>query len=152
DQAARRCVLRDEGLARRIGRTSTGVLPEQEGLVGAEPLHEPVRSLTGSSRASRGSTQRLLSLRQVESAPPAFVGVSRLRKSFGATQALRDTSLEVRRGEVHAILGENGSGKSTLVKILSGVQAPDEGEIRIDGRPVRPFASPREASAAGLAT
>ena len=87
-----------------------------------------------------------------ERSSAALVGVSGLRKSFGATQALRDTSLEIRGGEVHAILGENGSGKSTLVKILSGVHAPDAGEIEIDGQRVKPFASPQEASVAGLAT
>ncbi len=87
-----------------------------------------------------------------ERSSAALVGVSGLRKSFGATQALRDTSLEIRGGEVHAILGENRSGKSTLVKILSGVHAADAGEIEIDGQRVKPFASPQEASVAGLAT
>ena len=60
--------------------------------------------------------------------------VSGLAKAFGATQALRDCSLELRRGEVLALMGENGSGKSTLVKILSGVHRPDTGTIR-DRRP-----------------
>ncbi len=58
-------------------------------------------------------------------------------KRFDNVTALAGVALDVRRGEVHAICGENGAGKSTLMKILSGVYTPDEGEIRIDGEPVR---------------
>ena len=57
----------------------------------------------------------------------------------------------MRAGEVHALLGENGAGKSTLIKVMSGVHAPDTGEMTLDGKPVR-FSSPREAAAAGIAT
>jgi ABC-type sugar transport system ATPase subunit len=78
--------------------------------------------------------------------------VSALAKTFGATQALRDCSMQLRRGEVHAIMGENGSGKSTLVKLLSGVHRPDAGTITLDGEPVRFLASPRSADRAGIAT
>jgi ABC-type sugar transport system ATPase subunit len=78
--------------------------------------------------------------------------VSGLAKTFGPTQALRDCSLDLRRGEVHAIMGENGSGKSTLVKILSGVHRPDAGTITIDGDQTPFLASPRDAGAAGIAT
>jgi ABC-type sugar transport system ATPase subunit len=86
--------------------------------------------------------------------PPAAVvlEVSGLAKSFGATQALRDCSMDLRRGEVHAVMGENGSGKSTLVKILSGVHRPDAGTITIDGEQVTHLSSPREAGAAGIVT
>jgi len=72
-------------------------------------------------------------------------------KRFGGVQALRGVDFDLKAGEIHALLGENGAGKSTLMNLLSGVYAPDEGEIRIDGSPVR-FNNPREAQAAGIAT
>jgi ribose transport system ATP-binding protein len=76
--------------------------------------------------------------------------VEGIKKRFGGVLALRGVSLEVRPGEVHALLGENGAGKSTLIKILSGVQAYDDGTIEIDGRPVS-FASPSQSREAGVA-
>lgn len=72
-------------------------------------------------------------------------------KYFGTVRALAEVSLSVRAGEVTCVLGDNGAGKSTLIKILSGVFGPDEGEMRIDGEPVR-FHSPRDARSAGIAT
>jgi rhamnose transport system ATP-binding protein len=71
-------------------------------------------------------------------------------KQFGATLALDDVSLELRRGEIHALLGENGAGKSTLIKIMTGVQRQDSGEIRIDGTPVR-VTSSQDAQRLGVA-
>ena len=68
---------------------------------------------------------------------PALLGMRGVCKRFDNVVALADVALEVHRGEVHAICGENGAGKSTLMKVLSGVHAPDEGELRIDGEPVR---------------
>src|SRR6185436_4225549 len=59
-----------------------------------------------------------------------------LCKSFPGVRALRDVSLNLRSGEVLAVIGENGAGKSTLMKILAGVQKPDSGEIVLDGRNV----------------
>jgi ABC-type multidrug transport system ATPase subunit len=61
-----------------------------------------------------------------------------MTKRFGGTLALDDVHLEVRPGEILALLGENGAGKSTLIKILAGVHAPDAGAMRIRGRPYDP--------------
>ena len=72
-------------------------------------------------------------------------------KYFGSVNALQGLSLAVNAGEVTCVLGDNGAGKSTLIKILSGVHQPDEGELLLEGAPVR-FANPREARAAGIAT
>jgi len=64
--------------------------------------------------------------------------LSGVRKAFGATQALRDVSLTVAAGEVHAVVGENGAGKSTLMNILSGALPPDAGQLELDGARYRP--------------
>ena len=66
----------------------------------------------------------------------SLIQVDRLFKSYGGVHALENVTLDLRAGEVHALCGENGAGKSTLIKILSGVIAPDSGEVRIDGRPL----------------
>ncbi len=72
-----------------------------------------------------------------------------ISKSYAGIRALEGVDFAARRGSVHAILGENGAGKSTLIKIISGVVAPDEGEMRLHGAPVR-FASPAAATAQGV--
>jgi len=74
-----------------------------------------------------------------------------ISKSFGAVAALTDVDLDVRAGEVVAVVGDNGAGKSTLVKVLSGVHAADRGEIAFRGRPVR-IGSPADARDLGIAT
>ena len=76
--------------------------------------------------------------------------MSGISKAFGSTQALRDVALEVRPGEVHALVGENGAGKSTLMKVLSGALRPDAGRMLLAGRPYAPR-GPADARAAGLA-
>ena len=72
-----------------------------------------------------------------------------IAKKFGAVTALRSATLNVRAGEIHALMGANGAGKSTLVKILTGVHPPDLGTIAIRGV-FRSFRSPAEARAAGI--
>ena len=71
-------------------------------------------------------------------------------KSFPGVHALKKVNLEVRRGEVHALMGENGAGKSTLMKILTGIYFKDSGQIIYEGREVA-FTNPREAQDAGIA-
>jgi ABC-type sugar transport system ATPase subunit len=72
---------------------------------------------------------------EVTPAPNAALRMTSISKRFGPVQALRDVSLTVRAGTVHALVGENGAGKSTLMKILAGVYQPDTGAIEIHGQP-----------------
>jgi len=80
----------------------------------------------------------------------ARLRMSGVRKSFGATHALRNVSFEVASGEVHALIGENGAGKSTLMKILSGAYQPDGGQLELDGQPFVPR-DPLHARRCGIA-
>ncbi len=73
-----------------------------------------------------------------------------VRKSFGATCALKNVSFEVAPGEVHALIGENGAGKSTLMKILSGAHLPDSGQIELNGQAFIPL-NPLHAKRSGVA-
>src|SRR3954462_11313779 len=82
-------------------------------------------------------------------AEPCAVELAGITKRFPGVVANRDINLRVRRGEVHAVVGENGAGKSTLMKILYGRQRPDEGTIKVDGREVT-FRSPTDAISAGI--
>lgn len=70
-------------------------------------------------------------------------------KTFGSVRALDDVSLVVRRGTVHALVGENGSGKSTLTKVIAGAHAPDAGQISLEGELIADL-TPREALAHGV--
>ncbi|MEU0565810.1 ATP-binding cassette domain-containing protein [Nonomuraea sp. NPDC005983] len=74
-----------------------------------------------------------------------------ISKRYGAVQALDGASLDLRAGEVTALMGDNGAGKSTLVKTVSGVVVPDEGTITLDGRRVR-ITNPHDAQALGVST
>lgn len=67
---------------------------------------------------------------------PLAVEIRGVSKRFGATRALNDVSLGFSAGEVHCLLGENGAGKSTVGKIIAGLYEPDEGEVRVCGKPV----------------
>jgi ribose transport system ATP-binding protein len=81
---------------------------------------------------------------------PAIVAARGVSKSFYGNPVLRDVSLELRPGRIHALIGENGAGKSTLINLLSGALAPDSGTIEIDGRSARVL-TPRAARRAGIA-
>src|SRR4051812_25791014 len=80
---------------------------------------------------------------------PYAVELRGITKRFPGVVANREIELAVRRGQVHAIVGENGAGKSTLMKTLYGEHRPDEGHILVDGREVH-FRSPAHAIAAGI--
>ena len=84
-------------------------------------------------------------------AAPPFLEVTGIHKRFGGVHALRGISLRIERGAIYHLLGENGCGKSTLIKIISGAQPPDEGEIRLDGRAHQSL-NAIEALAAGIET
>jgi ribose transport system ATP-binding protein len=75
--------------------------------------------------------------------------VSGASKSFPGVRALDDVHLELRHGEVHAVVGENGAGKSTLMKLLSGIDRPDSGEFFLDGQQYTP-SNPRHAQELGI--
>ena len=82
---------------------------------------------------------------------PPVLEARLVSKSFPGVTALRDVDLTLRRGEVHALVGENGAGKSTLIKVLTGVYAPDGGAVLHHGREVA-FRNPGAAQAAGIST
>ena len=81
----------------------------------------------------------------------AILSVEGAMKTFGAVEALRGADLGVTQGEIHAICGDNGAGKSTLIKLISGVEQPDAGTIRLRGEAIA-FTSPQQALGAGIAT
>ncbi|MEG2038681.1 MAG: ATP-binding cassette domain-containing protein, partial [Oscillospiraceae bacterium] len=79
----------------------------------------------------------------------SYIQLKNITKKFGTVKANENINLDVRSGEIHALLGENGSGKSTLMSILSGIYSPDEGSIYIGGKEVS-FDSPKAAINAGI--
>ncbi|PPS73412.1 MULTISPECIES: sugar ABC transporter ATP-binding protein [Streptomyces] len=81
--------------------------------------------------------------------PSPLLALRGIGKSFLGVRVLDGVDLQVRPGEVHAVVGENGAGKSTLMKVVSGVHQPDEGTVEFAGAP-RTFRNPREARQAGI--
>jgi simple sugar transport system ATP-binding protein len=102
--------------------------------------------MSGAHPADRGPDAS-----QASPAPTGRVALlaAGVAKAFGAVQANRNASLEVRQGEIHALVGENGAGKSTLMRMLAGMYAPDAGRVEVNGREVTGW-STREAIAAGV--
>src|SRR5438552_4059331 len=82
---------------------------------------------------------------------PPFLELRGITKRFPGVLALNGVSLDVRAGEVHALLGENGAGKSTLIKVIAGVYHADAAEIRIDGRPAS-IRNPHDAQTLSIST
>ncbi len=80
---------------------------------------------------------------------PLAIQASGIVKAFPGVLANDHVDFDVRVGEIHALLGENGAGKSTLMNVLAGLYRPDEGTVKVGGRPVA-FRSPRDAIAAGI--
>lgn len=77
------------------------------------------------------------------------VSMSAVSKRFGGVQALDSVDLQVKKGSIHALVGENGAGKTTLMRVLYGAIQADSGEVIVDGKPAR-FGSSKEAIAAGI--
>src|SRR5438093_6155383 len=84
-------------------------------------------------------------------APQIVMQAKGLVKRYGHVTAMEGADFELMPGEILAVIGDNGAGKSTLSKALSGAIVPDEGEILLDGRPVR-FHSPLDARRYGIET
>lgn len=80
-----------------------------------------------------------------------FIVAKHIYKRFGGLTALSDVNLEIRAGEVLALLGDNGAGKSTFIKVLAGAHKPSDGELLVAGASVT-FSSPGDAAMAGIAT
>jgi monosaccharide-transporting ATPase len=80
-----------------------------------------------------------------------IVKMSGIAKSFPGVVALEDVDFSLRRGEIHALVGENGAGKSTLIKVLTGVEQPDKGTIELDGKLVQ-VRSPQHSQELGIST
>ena len=83
--------------------------------------------------------------------PAPLLRMEAITKTFPGVTALSDVDFDLRRGEIHALMGENGAGKSTLIKVLTGVERQDTGRIELEGRPIQ-ARSPQHAQALGIST
>ncbi|MGH7618883.1 MAG: ATP-binding cassette domain-containing protein, partial [Gemmatimonadaceae bacterium] len=75
-------------------------------------------------------------VQRAQAAPPPAIRLTDIHKSFGPVRANHGASLEVARGEIHALVGENGAGKSTLMRVLAGIYAPESGRMEVGGRDI----------------
>jgi len=96
-------------------------------------------------------SQSTVAVSGTDSGSEPLLALKGFTKSFGAVEALKDVDLELYAGEVVGLVGDNGAGKSTLIKAIAGVQPPDSGELRFQGRPVK-VTTPQAATALGIAT
>src|SRR5689334_14438671 len=85
----------------------------------------------------------------VDATPATVLRLAGVGKSFAGVRALGDVSLDIRAGEVLALMGENGAGKSTLLRIVEGDHRPDEGSLELDGRSVQ-HPTPADAHRVGI--
>src|SRR5215471_12356622 len=83
--------------------------------------------------------------------PQPVLSVKGISKSFPGVLALEDVDFALRAGEVHALMGQNGAGKSTLIKVLTGVEHPDDGEVLLHGHAVN-VRSPRHSQELGISS
>ena len=94
---------------------------------------------------------RFAAANRLPSTSRARLRLDRVSKTFGAVEALRAVDLEIRQGEVTALVGDNGAGKSTLMKIVAGAERADSGRMFLDGRELQ-IRSPHDAADAGIQT
>ena len=80
-----------------------------------------------------------------------IIDMKNISKVFPGVKALDNVSMDLRKGEIHAIMGENGAGKSTLIKVLTGVYKNEKGTIDMEGKRVK-ISSPADAQAFGIST
>src|SRR5512138_2629423 len=80
-----------------------------------------------------------------------ILDIKGISKTFPGVVALENVDFALKKGEIHALVGENGAGKSTLIKIMTGVEHPDSGTIELDGKPVQ-VRSPQHSQELGIST